>query len=137
MNVFNEEYEQNELITNDIKVTSSLFKKIYKFTEFNYGNVSKSFIYITIEVELYENENENKNEYNDDNGNDDNGDNNSIYTNVSMDNTHSTYFQDEEDLDSVNINADACSVNTTDSHFRASSKNRKNKKNMNNKTKRH
>ena len=39
MNVFNEEYEQNELITNDIKVTSSLFKKIYKF--FN----DKKFIY--------------------------------------------------------------------------------------------
>ena len=49
----NEQCEQNELITNEIEVSSSLFKKIYKFTEFHYGDISKSFIYITIEIELF------------------------------------------------------------------------------------
>jgi len=131
MHLPNEQYEQNELITNDIEVTSSLFKKIYKFTEFHYGNVSKSFIYITIEIEFYENKNENKNENNNENNNENKNDDNcnysdndhdniSIYTNISIDTSaRSTCFQD----------ADACSVNTTDSHFGASSKNRKNKKN--------
>lgn len=69
--------EQNERILNEIEVNSSLFKKIYKFTEFHYGNVSKSFIYITIEIEFYENNNENNNENND---NYSDNDDNSIYT---------------------------------------------------------
>ena len=55
------QYEQNELITNEMEVSSSLFKKIYKFTEFHYGDISKTFIYITIEIEFYENNNENNN----------------------------------------------------------------------------
>lgn len=137
MNLLNEQYEQNELIMNDIEVTSSLFKKIYKFTEFHYGNVSKSFIYITIEIEFYENKNENNNENkNDDNRNysDNDDDNVSIYTNISIDTSaRSTCVQyegvDADTLNDVNMNADACSVKTTDSHFRAFSKNRKNKKN--------
>ena len=128
----NEQCEQNELITNEIEVSSSLFKKIYKFTEFHYGDISKPFIYITIEIEFYENKNENKNDDND-NYSDNDDDNNSIYTNISIDtDARSTCFQDAgadaDTLNDVNMNADACSVNTTDSHFRASSKNRKNGK---------
>jgi hypothetical protein len=130
MSILNEPYELNEVITNDIEVTSSLFKKIYKFTEFHYGNVSKSFIYITIEIEFYENKNENNDSYNDSDH-----DNISVYTNISIDAcARSTCFQDvgaDVDADALNdihMNADACSVNTTDSHFRAFSKNRKNRK---------
>ena len=65
MKLLNEQHEQNELTTNEIEVNSSLFKKIYKFTEFHYGDISKPFIYITIEIEFYENKNENKNDDND------------------------------------------------------------------------
>ena len=131
MKLLNEpyEHEQNELLTtNEIEVSSSLFKKIYKFTEFHYGDISKTFIYITIEIEFYENNNENKNENNDNYS--DNDDNNSIYTNISIDtDARSTCFQhtDADVLNGVNINADACSVKTTDSHS-TTSKNRKNGK---------
>jgi hypothetical protein len=136
LNKQNESIEQNEPVINKIELTTTFFKKIYRFSEFYFGNISKSFVYITIEIESNENENDddcnddngnddngNDDNCNDDNGNDDNGDNNSIYTNVSMDNTHSTYFQDE-DLDSVTLK------NTNDSHSVSSTalKNRKNNK---------
>jgi len=129
MKLLNEQlYEQNELTTNEIEVNSSLFKKIYKFTEFHYGDISKSFIYITIEIEFYENNNENNNENNDNYS--DNDDNNSIYTTISIDtDAHSTCFRHAHAyaLDDVTMNADACSVKTIDSHS-ITSKNRKNGK---------
>ena len=136
MKLLNEQHEQNELTTNEIEVNSSLFKKIYKFTEFHYGDISKTFIYITIEIEFYENNNENKNENNDNYS--DNDDNNSIYTTISIDtDARSTCFRHAHAyaLDDVNMNADACSVKMIDSHSIAS-KNRKNgkggkKKNIN------
>ena len=103
--------EQNERILSQIEVNTTVFKKIYRFTEFHYGNVSKSFIYITIDVEIYENENDNDNE-NDDN----NYTNISIYTDASCDS---------------DMNADAHSVKTTNSYSsKVSSKYRKNKKNI-------
>ena len=49
----------NEPIMNQIEVSTTVFNKIYRFTEIHYGNISKSFIYITVEVENYENENDN------------------------------------------------------------------------------
>ena len=49
----------NEPIMNQIEVSTTVFNKIYRFTEIHYGNISKSFIYITVEVEIYENENDN------------------------------------------------------------------------------
>ena len=51
--------EQNERILSQIEVSTTVFNKIYRFTEIHYGNISKSFIYITVEVENYENENDN------------------------------------------------------------------------------
>ena len=48
----------NKPIMNQIEVSTTVFNKIYRFTEIHYGNISKSFIYMTVEVENYYNENE-------------------------------------------------------------------------------
>ena len=136
MNQLNKRDEQNEPIMNEIEVRTTVFKKIYRFTEFHYENISKSFIYITIEVEIYENENENENEYEYEYEYENyDYDNNSICTNTSIDtDARSVYLQDVNihilngvDMNGVDMNGDAYSVNTTDSHSIAS-KNRKNSK---------
>jgi hypothetical protein len=44
----------NEPIMNQIEVSTTVFNKIYRCTEIHYGNISKSFIYITVEVEIYD-----------------------------------------------------------------------------------
>jgi len=93
MSRLNEPDKQLEPIMNEINVSTTFFKKIYKLTEIYYGNSYKPFTYITIEVEFYENEDENVNV----NVNDDNSDNNSIYTNINIDtDARSAYLQDSD-----------------------------------------
>ena len=55
LNKQNESIEQNEPVINKIELTTTFFKKIYRFSEFYFGNISKSFVYITIEIESNEN----------------------------------------------------------------------------------
>ena len=55
--LINKVCEPNERIgnVNEIEVNNIFFKKIYKFTEIYYRNMSKYFVYVTINIENYEN----------------------------------------------------------------------------------